>query len=65
MASPKRAELVTEITHLRKQQMESFADGAFSGWPPKQEAAHSDRADRLSRLVHELEALDGTLVLGV
>jgi len=45
--------------------MESFADGAFSGWPPKQEAAHSERADRLSRLVHELEALDGTLVLGV
>jgi len=34
MASHKRAELVTEITHLRKQQMESFADGAFSGWPP-------------------------------
>jgi hypothetical protein len=58
MASPKRAELVTEITHLRKQQLESFADGIFSGWPPEQEAAHDERADRLSRLVLELEALD-------
>jgi len=58
MASHKRAELVTEITHLRKQQLESFADGAFRGWPPEQEAAHNERADRLRRLVLELEALD-------
>ena len=27
---------------------------------PEQEAAHSERADRLRRLVLELEALDGT-----
>jgi hypothetical protein len=60
MASHKRAELVTEITHLRKQQLESFADGTFSGWPPEQEAAHSERAGRLRRLVLELEAFDGT-----
>ena len=55
----KRHELVAEITQLRKQQLESFADGAFTGWPPEQEATHQERAERLARLVLELEALDG------
>jgi hypothetical protein len=59
MASDKRAELVAEITHLRKQQLESFAGGAFSGWPPDQEAAPNERSDRLRRLVLDLETLDG------
>jgi hypothetical protein len=60
MASHKRAELIAEITQLRKQQLDSFADGAFSGWPPEQESAHNERGERLSRLVLELEALDET-----
>jgi hypothetical protein len=57
-SSTRRAELIAEITQLRKQQLESFADEAFSGWPPEQEAAHNERSDRLKRLVLELEALD-------
>jgi len=58
MASHPRAELAAEIRYLRKQQLESFADGVFSGWPPEQETAHNERGERLSRLVLELEALD-------
>jgi hypothetical protein len=55
-SSTKRAELIAEITQLRKQQLESFADGFFSGWPPEHEAAYEERSDRLARLVLELEA---------
>jgi hypothetical protein len=56
----KRAELAAEIRELQGQQLESFATGTFSGWPPKQEAAHEKRGNRLALLVLELNALDGT-----
>ena len=58
MARHTRAELVTEIAELQRQQLESFTDGTFSGWPPEQEAAHEKRTDRLALLVLELNTLD-------
>jgi hypothetical protein len=60
MAPYTRADLVAEITELQRQQLESFADGTFGGWPPEREAAHQKRGVCLARLVLDLEALDGT-----
>ena len=53
-----RAEIVAEITELRKQQLEAAADALFGAWTREQEAAHKERADRLALLVLELDALD-------
>jgi hypothetical protein len=40
MAPHTRAELVAEITELRKQQLEDAADALFGGWRRGQEAEH-------------------------
>jgi hypothetical protein len=53
-----RAELIAEITELRKQQLEDAADALFGAWTREQEAAHQERADYLARLVLELDTLD-------
>jgi len=53
-----RAELIAEITELRKQQLEDAADALFGTWTREQEAAHQERADYLARLVLELDTLD-------
>ncbi len=53
-----RAEIVAEITELRKQQLEAAADALFGAWTRVQEAAHQERAERLARLVLELDTLD-------
>ena len=58
MAPHTRAELVAEITELRKQQLEDAADALFGAWTREQGAAHQERADCLARLVLELETLD-------
>jgi hypothetical protein len=58
MAPHTRAELVAEITELRKQQLEDAAEALFGGMTREQEDAHQERAGRLARLVRELEALD-------
>ena len=59
MASdPRRAKLVAEITELRGLQRDSIVTATFGGWTREQEAAHDERADRLERLMRELEALD-------
>jgi hypothetical protein len=59
MAPHTRAELLVEIIKLRKQQLESFADGTFRGWTVEKEVEHRDRAERLEGLVFELSLLDG------
>jgi hypothetical protein len=53
-----RAELIAEITELRKQQLEADGDALFGAWTGEQEAAHQERADRLARLFLELDTLD-------
>jgi len=59
MAPHTRAELVAEITELRKQQLEAAADAMFGAWTREQEDAHQKRANRLANLVRELDILDG------
>ena len=58
MAPHTRAELVAEITELRGLQLESSTDALFGCCTREQEAAHQERADRLARLVRELDTLD-------
>jgi hypothetical protein len=60
MAPHTRIELVAEIVELQREQLESFTDGTFIGWPPEHQAAHQKRGYCLARLVLELEALDET-----
>jgi hypothetical protein len=43
---------------LQTLQMKSIAAATFGGWTQEQVAAHNKRADRLERLIPELEALD-------
>jgi hypothetical protein len=55
----KRAALIAEIKELQSFQMESRREAVFGGWTRAAEEAHQRRADRLHRLINELEALDG------
>jgi hypothetical protein len=55
----KRTELIAEIRDLQSLQMESRREAVFGGWTRAAEEAHQRRADRLHRLIKELEALDG------
>jgi uncharacterized protein YukE len=55
----KRTELIAEIRELQSLQMESRREAVFGGWTRAAEEAYQRRADRLHRLVKELEALDG------
>jgi uncharacterized protein YukE len=55
----KSAELIAEIKELQSFQMESRREAVFGGWTRAAEEAYQRRADRLHRLVKELEALDG------
>ena len=54
----RRTKLVAEITELQTLQMKSIAAATFGGWTHEQVAAHDKRADRLERLIRELQALD-------
>ena len=54
----RRAKLIAEIKELQSFQMESNREAVFGGWTRAAEEAHQRRADRLERLVNELEALD-------
>lgn len=56
----KRAKLIAEIAELQRLLLESFASATFGGWTTTQVAAHDERAERLERLVRELDAVDGT-----
>ncbi len=38
----RRVELVTEITKLRRQQMEAIANATFGCWTVEEEAEHQD-----------------------
>jgi hypothetical protein len=49
---------MAEIAELQKLQMESIASATFGGWTTAQVAAHDKRAERLGRLVRDLEALE-------
>ena len=55
----KRARLIAEIKELQGFQLDSNREAVFGGWTRAAEEAHQRRADRLERLVKELEALDG------
>jgi len=55
----KRAALIAEIKELQSFQMESRREAVFGGWTRAAEEAHQRRADRLHRLIKELEAFDG------
>ena len=55
----RRVALITEIKELQSFQLESNREAVFGGWTRAAEEAHQRRADRLHRLVKELEALDG------
>jgi hypothetical protein len=58
MESPnRRAELTVELAKLHEQQMESNINATFAGWNPEQTAEHGKRADRISSLSRELNAL--------
>ena len=54
----RRAKLIAEIKELQSFQSESNREAVFGGWTRAAEDAHERRADRLERLVNELEALD-------
>jgi len=53
----KRAILIAEIKELQSFQMESKGDAVF-GWTRAAEDAYDKRANRLDRLIRELEVLD-------
>jgi hypothetical protein len=53
-----RDEIVAEITELRKQQLEAATDAVFGGLTREQQAEHQERADRVARLIRELDILD-------
>lgn len=59
VSNSNRARLIAEIAELQSLQFESNRDAVFGGWTRTAEEAHQRRADRLERLVKELEALDG------
>jgi hypothetical protein len=54
----KHARLTAEIAELQSFQFESNREALFGGWTRAAEDAYERRADRLKRLVKELEALD-------
>jgi hypothetical protein len=53
-----RAQILAEINVLREQQTKDVSDAVFGGLTSGQEAAHRERADRLERLLRELDTLD-------
>jgi hypothetical protein len=55
----RRGRLIAEIAELQSFQLESNREALFGGWTRAAEEAHQTRADRLERLVKELQALDG------
>jgi hypothetical protein len=50
--------LIAEIKELQGFQMESKRDAVFGGWTRAAEDAYNKRANRLDRLIRELEVLD-------
>ena len=54
----RRAKLIAEIKELQSFQLESNREAVFGGWTRAAEAVYERRADRLERLVNELEVLD-------
>ena len=58
--SAKRESFVAEISLLRKQQLESFENGAFFGGTDEAKAAHDKRAGSIKLLLHRLAELDAT-----
>jgi hypothetical protein len=58
MAPRTRAQIIAEITELRRQQLEAATDALFGGLILEQEAERQERADRLASLVRELDILD-------
>jgi hypothetical protein len=56
-----RAEMVSELAELRRLQFKSMDDATYVGWTPAQLTAQQKRADRISLLQHDLDALDGIL----
>jgi hypothetical protein len=53
-----RAQIIAEITELRRQQLEAATDALFGGLTREQEAERQERADRLASLNRELDILD-------
>jgi len=58
MAPHTRAELVAEISELRRLQLETASNATFGCWTREEQAEYQERANRLTRVVLELEALD-------
>jgi hypothetical protein len=58
VSDSKRSRLVAEIAELQGFQLESNREAVFGGWTRAAEEAHQRRADRLERLIKELDALD-------
>lgn len=54
----RRAELTTEITVLRQEQLESFSLATYQGWTTVTNEAHDKRGKRIAALQRELDALD-------
>jgi hypothetical protein len=59
-----RANVVGEMTLLRKQQLESLENLAFYGWSEEAKPAHDKRADRIALLFHRLAELTLLGVVG-
>jgi hypothetical protein len=53
----RRAELITEITALHQEQIESLRDATFTGWTPEEKAEHERRKDLIAELQLEFNAL--------
>jgi len=53
----RRAELITEITTLHQQQIESLRDATFTGWTPEDKAEHERRKDLIAELQREFNAM--------
>jgi hypothetical protein len=60
MTPNKRAELLSEIEELRKQQLEFSRQATFGGWTREVDEAHERRAERIAALCRQLYAPDGT-----
>ncbi len=60
MTPNKRAELISAIEELRKQQLEFSRQVTFGGWTREVDEAHERRAERIAALCRQLDPPDGT-----
>lgn len=60
MTPNERAELLSEIEELRRQQLEFSRQATFDGWTREVDEAHERRAERIAALCLQLDTPDRT-----